>query len=97
MDNQEAHDLLIRIDTRLGSIETRMGRMEVAQSKRLCHTNAEKIKTLEQRVKGKLPCQTNSEKIRTVEKIVWGVHKMAWGALIVSAVGVVKVFLFGGK
>ena len=52
MDDQQAHDLLIRIDTKLVGMESRLERIEVAQGDRLCFTHAEKIKTLEKIVWG---------------------------------------------
>jgi hypothetical protein len=54
MNEAEAHDLLIRIDTRLSGINMRLERMEIAQERRPCNVHAEKIKTLEKIVWGSL-------------------------------------------
>jgi len=47
MTEQEYHDLLIRMDTRQGAMEEDLKEIKKVLSKRMCHTHAEKIRTLE--------------------------------------------------
>ena len=52
MNEQEAHDLLIRIDANQTEVTRRVIRIEENLEKRPCYTHAEKIKTLEKIVWG---------------------------------------------
>lgn len=47
VNEQEQNELLVRLDTRQASIETRLEKIEAKLSDRRCYTHAEKIRTLE--------------------------------------------------
>jgi hypothetical protein len=89
MNDNEAHDLLIRIDASQVDMTRRLGLIEGKLEQRLCHTNAEKIRKLEEKAGLPLPCQTNTEKIKTHEKFIVA-------AIMASLIATVKSFWFGG-
>lgn len=68
MNEQEYHDLLIRLDTRQESIEARLKTIEESLSAKNCQTHAEKIRTLEKITWGALFMSLSA-----IVKSFWGV------------------------
>ncbi len=90
MNDQEAHDLLIEMAANQkamkDSFEKRLDKIEHRLGERRCHTNAEKIRVLEEKTKD-LP--TTTEKVKSHDRIYWA-------ALLAALAANVKAWFFSG-
>ena len=88
MNEDEAHDLLIRLETKIGVLCNEMADVKSELRKRQCLLHESKIASFEKSFDPS-KCSTNTEKIKTIEKLTWAalltgitlVGKSLWSAV----------------
>jgi len=80
MTDTEAHDTLIRLETKTVEICKRLGNVERELKTRQCMLHTSQIASIEKNFDPKV-CSKNTEKIATIEKLTW--------ASIVTVIGLI--------
>ena len=84
MNEDERHDLLIRLETKISEMCNRLGSVERELKKRQCLLHQNQIATIEKNF-DPMKCSKNSEKIAVVEKLTWA-------ALLTGVTLIIKSF-----